>query len=203
MGYPRKAAVLVIRVSKLLCLLCVDNMMMVSGFAEWGFLSVLARLVSLKTHSELNVPGPWLLIKGLLSTACFSVCHSALGPGAHPTSKRCWPLLLPPSSTDLPLPGEAERFPAKPEAFLLPAPSAAVLLSLVQPSRTCRANNCWTRERAAPDKEGCAGSGSGALKGVGRAGPAASRGTIPLFAGVLLCLRTGHPCVGSSVKEEG
>lgn len=50
--------------------------------------------MSLKTHSELNVPGPWLLIKGLLSTASFSVCHSALGPGVHPTGKGCCPACI-------------------------------------------------------------------------------------------------------------
>lgn len=66
MGYPRKAAMLVIGVSKLLFLLCADNMMTVSAFANQGSMSVLARLISLKAHWELNVSGPWLLIKGLL-----------------------------------------------------------------------------------------------------------------------------------------
>lgn len=37
---------------------------------------------------------------------------------------------------------------------------------------------------------------------MGRAGPAAGCGMIPLFAGVLLCLRTGNLCVGRLVKEE-
>lgn len=50
-----------------------------------------------------------------------------------------------PPSMDLPWPGEVERFSVKPRVFLLPAQHAAVLLSLVQPSRTWRANSCWTR----------------------------------------------------------
>lgn len=92
MGYPRKAAMLVIRVSKLLFLLCADNMIMVSAFANQGSTSVLAQLICLKAHRELNVSGPWILIKGLLRG--LFVCHSALGPGVHPTSKGCCPALI-------------------------------------------------------------------------------------------------------------
>lgn len=51
--------------------------------------------------------------------ACFSVSRSASGPGVHPRAKVVLRLSL--SSTDLPLPGQAEPFSAKPKVFLLPA----------------------------------------------------------------------------------
>lgn len=43
--------------------------------------------MSLKTHSA----GTLAFNKGSSLHSCFSVCHSALGPGVHPTGKGCCP----------------------------------------------------------------------------------------------------------------